>query len=174
MQRGGVVAEIGVHRGDYAAQILWTARPDQLILIDPYPENRTLTNGLDVAPSEELRAFMLNRFRQQIESGQIITILKDCCEALSPFSQLLDWAYLDAWHLYPETLHQLRCIERAVKPTGLICGHDYDMETVRRSVTEFCEESGWKLLLVTNETSSTFVLHRPQYRPKIYLGDLLT
>lgn len=158
--QGGVVAEIGVHRGDFAHQILQIVKPDRLILIDPWV-GEALVNGLDIDSGPVLYNFVLNRFSQEIRSGQVRIVRKRCHDACATFLPIFNWIYLDTFHLYPETLYELRSCSRVLRPDGFLCGHDYDIPRVRQAVEEFCGESGWKLLCVTADQSSSFVLTGP-------------
>jgi hypothetical protein len=73
---------------------------------------------------------------------------------------MLDWFYLDAFHIYPEVIQDLRLWSKRLKPGGFIMGHDYIETTqwartlefgVVKAVNQFCAEEGWEIQYLTSE-----------------------
>lgn len=162
---GAVVAEIGTHMGEFANSIWRTARPRLLYLIDPWAADKELINGRSVVLGEDCYQNVIKRFSPEIETGNIKVIREGCCEALPKLGCIFDWVYLDAFHCYPATLRELRACSKAVKPGGLITGHDYNLKPVERSVQEFCQEEGWRIKLITQEEWCSFVLQKVPGKP---------
>jgi SAM-dependent methyltransferase len=157
---GGVGAEIGVQRGDYAAEMLRRAAPRKLYLIDcwrwqPGPYEADKSNVSD----EEHEAFLKHvreRFRTEIEAGRVVVVRALAHEALPAFpAGYFDWVYLDADHSYDAVRRDLRLCARVLKAGGLLCGHDLCPEEdvafgVVRAVEEFCRDDAWEIFLLTD------------------------
>jgi len=157
---GGIGAEIGVQRGDYAAEMLRRAAPRKLYLIDgwrwqPGPYKSDKSN----VPDEEHEAFLRHveeRFRHEILAGRVVVFRGFSHEVLPAFpAGHFDWVYLDADHSYDAVRRDLRLCARVLKAGGLLCGHDYCPDEgvgfgVVRAVDEFCREKGWEFFMLTD------------------------
>ena len=158
---GGVVAELGVYRGDFAAQILDICRPRQLYLVDPWePDFQNAQQSVN--GNEE---FTRNRFGHEIENGRVRIVKERSAEALEKFADdFFDWVYIDSDHSYEYTKKELQLASRKVKKNGLICGHDYTKGTwyawvrfgVVEAVNEFCLSHGYEFIYLTVEPSMYF------------------
>ena len=158
LPKGGIVAEYGVHRGDFAQQIWDITKPSKLYLIDPWQPDQELLNGIDVATGAECYQNVCSRFSEQIAAGTVVLIRDTSHNCSSKLKDIIfDWVYLDTFHLYPTTLLELRILDGLVSPTGLICGHDYDCMTsngffsVNKAVHEFLGETDWEMAYLTCE-----------------------
>ncbi|EDP63880.1 hypothetical protein BAL199_14632 [alpha proteobacterium BAL199] len=77
-----------------------------------------------------------------------------------------DFLYVDADHDYHSVLSDLWAARRTLRPGGLILGHDFDMDrrhqwsnhNVIEAVMSFCKNSGFRLIALTGDLGSTFVL----------------
>ena len=73
----------------------------------------------------------------------------------------LDVVYIDTDHTYKTTMLELATAALAVKPSGLICGHDYTSIAyaglrrygVVEAVNTFCLEYNYEFLYLTSETN---------------------
>lgn len=150
LPRDSLGAEVGVHRGDFAADILTNANPKLLYLVDTWPKGKIISNGSDMIDGLEAKHFVEQRFRDEIEAG-VVKLLH--CSSLDLDGRIrlgsLDWIYLDTFHQYPKTLHELRALVKFLKPDGFMLGHDYTMRGVKRAVDEFIEESEYSLIAIT-------------------------
>jgi hypothetical protein len=153
-----VGAEIGVHRGDFAEVILETAKPRLFYLIDPWPSSVSLANGADCLTGDDAFACVVQRFILPIQAGKVVTVRQPCVRALAGLGRIFNWLYLDTYHLYPDTLFELRACAGAILPGGMLAGHDLDLVSVQRAVAEFCAESNWRLRYVTAEGNMSFLL----------------
>ena len=160
--RLGVGAEIGVQAGDFAAQLLSHCQPRLLFLVDGWRYRASRGYKADKSNVEQLQhdAFynrVCVRFRPQMDAGQIVILrsLSGECLPMLP-DHFLDWAYLDADHSYEAVLSDLTLLDKKVKVTGVIAGHDYveDDEQnfgVIRAVDDFCRRSNWRMTARTRD-----------------------
>ena len=155
--KGGVVAEVGVHIGDFAQDILNIVKPDILYLIDYWPDEN-INNGPCVFNGLVCKEMVEERFKKEISAGVVRILHCLSTEASKHIAQLsLDWLYLDTSHWYPNTLYELRALKNLVKPYGFIYGHDYNYVApglgfcgVKRAVQEFTAETGLMLTVLTD------------------------
>lgn len=151
LPKGGVVAEMGVDRGDFSQSILDIADPRELHLIDPWSTRRygDLKWG-DVS----------SRFSAEVEAGRV-SIHRGCStEVMAGFPDgHFDWVYIDTTHAYELTMEELAISMRKVRGGGIIAGHDYVSGNVDKrlrygvveAVHEFCIEKKWEMVGLTHE-----------------------
>jgi len=181
---GGVVAEVGVFRGDFSHRILEIARPRKLHLIDPWVhqeiplwEKRDDEFHLDCARNVQ------SRFADAIRQRRVVMHHGFSVDLLPLFPEgYFDWVYLDGDHRYPAVREELEICRTRVKPRGLVCGHDYikpelyPEETRPRlgvvpAVRDFCEAWGWELVFQTpdqprgSKQCPSFVLREKRVGP---------
>jgi predicted O-methyltransferase YrrM len=117
-------AEIGVLDGVHAENML-THLPglQHLYLIEP--DIRTLTR-------DKLKSFGDRKTWINKKFG-------DCTE--EDIGEVLDFIYIDGDHSYKGVQIDLEQASKFVKPHGVICGHDFQMQGVERAVREYCEDN---------------------------------
>lgn len=152
LDKGAVVAEIGVANGDFSEQILRITQPTKLLLIDAWHTDR-------YAPDE---AAVRGKFGTP-EFEAIVEIRKGLSlDVLKAFDDdFFDWVYIDTNHSYETTRDELRMAERIVRPGGRILGHDYCLGNITKpavfgvipAVNEFCTSYGWRFEFLTLETN---------------------
>lgn len=152
LPKGGVVAEIGVNRGEFSERILTLNTPEQLHLIDAWSTKRYHSGlGLEVE----------SKFAKQIALGEVQVHVGYSTDLLPRFEDdSFDWIYIDTDHSYALTAAELAIARNKVKPGGIIAGHDYVTGNwdggvrygVVEAVHEFCVQHGWELILLTHET----------------------
>jgi hypothetical protein len=155
LPKGGIVAEIGVADGDFAAEIIKRNRPQTLHLIDSWANERYAA-GLSRVRS---------RFNAEIELGSVVTHVNRSMDALRSFAPgTFDWVYLDTSHDYETTIGELELLGNVVKGSGRIAGHDFCGGNphlglpygVIEAVYEFCGRFNWSLEYVTLDTDGYF------------------
>ena len=125
---GSVIAEVGVFRGEFAAQILEICRPTELHLIDLWCGAATSgdkdgRNVVTVGDMEGMYVALCDRYR---DSQQVRLHRGDSREIVARFpDRSLDAAYLDSSHDHHCTLAELDLLSRKVRPGGWLMGHDY-------------------------------------------------
>lgn len=164
--------EIGVQRGVFAQQILEATNVRLLHLLDAWEEQE---GGYYDDPANISQGGQDANYKhvcEQFQTNPRVRIHKGFSpEALEVFADYaLDWTFVDANHAPRAALHDLLSVERIVKPSGLIMGHDYTVrhEALQRgygvyeAVQIFTRLTKWKLHAVTHDTDdwASFALKR--------------
>lgn len=172
LPKNSVCAEIGVHRGDFSAQILRTVDPKELHLVDPweYEEADMYKNALYGGKTRDGQTEMDNRyqavglrFEPDIRSGLVKIHRGHSGNVLDEFpDHYFDWVYIDGNHLYEYVRQDLELSYKKTKPGGYITGDDYTevgwwQGGVRRAVDQFIQEKPIKLVTIRN---GQFVLRK--------------
>jgi hypothetical protein len=130
LPHGGVVAELGTYKGDFARQIVVRTRPRELHLID-IDYSQFDPSGLAVPQVTRHRGL----------AHEVITSFPD---------GTFDWVYIDADHSYTGALTDARAAAPKVKPGGFMVFNDFAHADphggrygVHRAVVDFAIESGW-------------------------------
>jgi hypothetical protein len=164
--------EIGVHKGDFSAQILKVVRPKELHLIDPWHFEPTETykkawyggkaRGGQAEMDSRYQA-VLARFSDPIGSGQVTVHRGFSTDVGAAFAdQQFDWVYIDGNHLYEFVKKDLELFFNRVKVGGLLCGDDYAsggwwQGGVKRAVDEFVRAFPVQVVMIRRRQ---FVLRR--------------
>jgi len=174
---GGIVAEVGVFRGDFSQRIVEIAAPRKLHLIDPWVHQEIpLWTGRDDTFHLDCARQVHSRFAPLIRERRVIIHHGFSADVLPLFpAAYFDWVYLDGDHRYPAVREELEVCRTRVKPGGLICGHDYIKPEIYPpeargrfgvvpAVCDFCAAHGWELVYQTpdqprgSKQCPTFVL----------------
>ncbi|WP_439411886.1 class I SAM-dependent methyltransferase [Enterobacter ludwigii] len=149
LSKNGVVAEIGVDKGDFSERILKQCSPEKLYLVDAWHTERY---------HDGLFESVTSRFSKELEQN-IIEIKRGLSvETASQFADnSLDWVYIDTDHSYETTIRELCAYSPKIKPGGMITGHDYTMGNfvqwyrygVIEAVHQFCVAFDWELIFIT-------------------------
>ena len=148
---GAVGCELGVWRGDHAADLLRNARPRKLHLVD----NWSWPASLDpLAETKRLRA----RFRAEIAAGRVEVHAMSFADFLAPIpDRSIDWIYVDGAHSYTEVARDLWQAWPKVRIGGILCGHDFAIRPavwgtgVCRAVLELVQNRAGTLVALSNE-----------------------
>lgn len=103
--KGGVVAEVGTLRGDFARSILHCCTPDALHLFDK--RFRNLAADVRDHPATQLH---------QGESSTQLALVDD---------GFFDWIYIDGDHSYEGVTRDIEQAVRTLKPGGTLVFNDY-------------------------------------------------
>jgi hypothetical protein len=129
------IAELGVFKGEFSAEILKRCEPLELHLVDLFQGKYQSANlWADMGDEYE-------RLKELYQSSKIVRLVKSDSIRwlLSVPPGSLDIVYIDSSHMFEDTLFELFASRIAVKKGGLICGHDYVPQWgVIRAVTYFC------------------------------------
>ena len=146
-----VVAEIGVARGEFSAEILGFTRPDVLHFVDVWNSNRY---------HEGLFNEVKQKFKESIQSKNVFIHRKLSVEAASDFEDgYFDMIYIDTNHTYETTRDGVTRLFAKDEIRWNIAGHDYTMGNwvkgmrygVVEAVHEFCINHGWEFIYLTIE-----------------------
>lgn len=111
----GVGAEIGVFRGEFTEKIfsVWKGK---IILVDSYKDS---VPGLDMV---DAALEMMERLKDKPK----VTMMADSLEVAECIpSDLLDFVYIDADHIYEAVKADLAAWIPKVRKGGIVSGHDY-------------------------------------------------
>lgn len=158
--------EVGVWKGDFSAEILDTANPAELHLVDPwsfeprYP-GRLYGGRLAKNQSEMDRIYfgVVNRFR--FFNNVLVHRMKSVAAAEVFEPKSLDWVYIDGDHSYSAVLADLQAWYPKVVTGGLLTGDDLawrgedGTHPVKAAVLEFCRRNQ---ISTVNEVNNQFVI----------------
>jgi hypothetical protein len=121
---GKVCAEIGVFRGYFSREILFT-RPEQLWLIDAW-EQQTGEYEQDPANAQDHES-SYRAVWDEFSAIPCVRILRgwSLAAANSIPNNFFDWVYLDANHTWQGITNDIWAWWRKINVGGWLCGHDY-------------------------------------------------
>lgn len=170
--KSAVGAELGVFTGMFSEVLAEVTAPQTLFLVDPWSK---LHN--DLYPN--WGAYTANRRLPTAVAKEAAKIRAEAmpirCELVEAFSidwlqsftePFLDWVYLDAGHKYLAVLNDLRCIERKMRPNGIIMGddcwlhEDHNHDGVAAAINEFLEYSDYEI--VYHDQHGQWALRAPE------------
>ena len=165
---GGLAAEIGVRQGAFSNEILSHCPLRRLYLIDAW---KAYEDFKDPCTQEQHDAFFMETKRMASHHGNRAIIIRGFSErvALNNFEiPKLDGVYIDGNHSKEAAKRDLIVWSKRLKPDGVLMGHDYTDQPLAKeyeiqvieAVTEFCEEYGWVLTHLTDESFASFRLEK--------------
>ena len=160
IEPGGVGAECGVFKGEFARALLEHLAPRQLYLIDPwYLMTKAWHWGEGDRSTVSALCNILRTFEDDLVGGRVILKIEDDLKALAELpDHHLDWAYVDSTHLYAPTVKELELLRRKVRPGGIVAGHDWQPDPAHRhhgvckAVCEAVGRGSFELILVDEPT----------------------
>lgn len=148
--------EIGTDRGGYARDICERFPEVALITIDPW---LAYTEGTDVKEQAEVDALYE-------EAEKTLAPYKNCkilrmtsAEAVEYFEpNSIDFVFIDGNHEYTYVMEDIINWTKIVKPGGIVCGHDYVSDPVRKygvieAVNDYVKENNIDPLYVLKKGS---------------------
>lgn len=155
LPNGGIVAELGVNKGEFSCEIFKKCKPEVLHLVDSWSSER-YHGGL--------RTIVETTFKEEISLGRVQIHQGSSTEVAACFTDgFFDWIYIDTDHSYNITKAELQAYKNKIKPGGIIAGHDYILGNwgrilrygVMEAVHEFCVQEDWELVFLTTEMSNS-------------------
>lgn len=141
--KGGVMAEIGVDRGDFSLEILTRCKPDRLHLFDI-----DISRLVNPAIKAELAR----------GDGRVTTHVGDSSANMSQMPDAcFDMVYIDGDHEYGGVVRDIEATLPKMKPGGVMIFNDYTVWSatsmyhcgVARAVHEFCLGHPWKFRYIS-------------------------
>lgn len=138
LPKGGVMAEIGVDRGDFSLEILNRCKPDALHLFD-----------IDISRLVNTKI----RAELEAENSRLTTHVGDSSANMSKLpDSSFDMVYIDGDHAYEGVVRDIEAVLPKLKPGGVMIFNDYTVWSaasmfhcgVARAVHEFCLKHPWK------------------------------
>ena len=109
-------------------------------------DSQTGRNALELVEKDlqgTLRIF-LDNIAKAPEPVRILPIVGRSVDVAGAFGHdLFDLVFIDADHSLQEVIGDLLAWSLALKPGGMLCGHDFQQPAVRRSVESFVKGYGW-------------------------------
>jgi hypothetical protein len=173
LPKRSVGVEIGVHRGDFSAELLRTVRPRRLHLIDPwrYEADTDYSEAWyggkasgGQAEMDERHQAVCARFAAEIRSGRVVIHRAESGAVMAGFPEnTFDWVYVDGNHYYEFVRQDLALAFERTKPGGHIAGDDYAeagwwQGGVRRAVDELAASRPGSLVALRE---GQFVFRKP-------------
>lgn len=148
IKESDICAEIGVWRGNFAAEIL-VKSPRELHLVDPWvhQDYKNRLYSIEQQKMDRIYARVAQRFRDDDR----VTIHRDFSTSVDFPAQYFDWVYVDANHSYEAALADLNHYYPRIKSGGYLCGDDYGHTDVncargpKPAVDEFVAKYGLRL-----------------------------
>ena len=146
LPKNAVIAELGVENGIFSKDIIKWCTPAKLHLVDLWPTESIQKRCRENVGAEEAVEF------HKMNSIDFLA---------SQPENSLDMVYIDTDHTYNTTKLELEAAALAVKPSGLICGHDYTSIAyaglrrygVVEAVNTFCVKYNYEFLYLNSETN---------------------
>lgn len=146
LPKGGVIAEVGVDRGDFSLEILNRCKPEKLHLFDMDLPRMTNKSILDA---------MAQR------GSPVKAHAGDSSASLSKIPDgYFDAIYIDGDHSYEGVKRDIEAAVPKLKPEGVLIFNDYSVWSaatmfhcgVARAVHEFCIANPWKFRYIALQT----------------------
>ena len=137
--------EIGVWQGVFTKQIIKSAKPSQLHLVDPWIFERGMKKYFD---GQEDLDKMYGVIYKRFENRSNIFVHR--CTSIefshNVIDEFFDWIYIDGNHSFDGVYSDLVNFYPKVKKNGLIIGDDYGGKSkgVKKAVDQFCDERSIK------------------------------
>jgi hypothetical protein len=138
MKKGGIVAEVGVQKGEFSQLILQTCQPTKFHLIDLSLKYY----GID------------KRFKSEIDAGVVHLHEGDSSAIVRGFpDRYFDFIYIDADHSYEGVKRDIQAAKAKIKDGGFLLFNDYTYWSpaecmpygVIQGVNELCIEEDWEM-----------------------------
>ena len=128
-----VIAEIGVAKGKNMREILGRSPSADVITeywaVDPWWESPKY------AISGDALCILIYEFMLQFPPLKLIRLPSPEAAAIFP-DGYFDLVYIDAYHYYEAVCMDITAWLPKVRPGGLLAGHDYNQEPVRKAVND--------------------------------------
>jgi predicted O-methyltransferase YrrM len=112
----------------------------KLFCVDPWAQNPQLMEKWD-------EAYDMYKFLTEEFGDRAVTVRGWSPDIASAFdNKSLDFVYIDAEHTYEAVKADLPAWWAKIKHGGILAGHDYGWETVRKAVDEFVAEYNMRLV----------------------------
>ncbi|MBU1213244.1 MAG: class I SAM-dependent methyltransferase [Alphaproteobacteria bacterium] len=178
LNKWGVGAELGVFRGHFSQLLARTALPKKLYLVDlwtkqgelfdlgeiPYTNYNKLTTRQAMEDAMRRMAPFKSVFDIEFREETSLEFL----DGLAQTGTTLDYAYIDTYHQYDQTLAELHAIDRVLAPHGVIFGDEWHpskhavFHGVYRAVQEFCRSMDYHIV-ACGPALQWCVKRRPKY-----------
>jgi predicted O-methyltransferase YrrM len=142
-------AEIGVGEGHNAKTMLCTLDFERLHLVDTFA-------GETPPNSYEKSLRILSPFMDKVQYH-----IMPSAEAAPKFADgSLDFVYIDADHSYQYVLQDCRAWWPKVKVGGIMAGHDWSIDDIKRAVREFAAANNLEIFIEETDESDWIIFKK--------------
>lgn len=166
------IAEVGVARGLFSAELRAVTKPSFMALVDPWCQQEEAiyfgdTNNAAQTEQDRRYETVSRKFASSTPGRECRVLRKFSADAVKEFDDgFFDWVFIDANHSYEACLEDLRLWAPKVKADGLILGHDFAAHASARNakygvveaVATLTRDTGYLLAAVTVEQFPTYVI----------------
>ncbi len=143
VKRGRKLAgvEIGVNQGKNALSILTHVPIAKLYLIDAYEnytENNQLKHSTDWGYRKMPEIYDVAVEKLSDYKAKIVWLKQYSHDAVKKVTDLLDFVYIDGNHSSINVKQDIEDYYPLLRSGGILSGHDYNLDTVRLPVYDFC------------------------------------
>lgn len=169
--KGGIGAELGVHKGYFTQLLLDVAQPKRLHLVDPWYLlcREWMWAGGNRSTTDAVRG-VIKQYANELVKGTCVLNITDDLEFLRSLpDNYFDWVYVDTSHEYEHTQKELQILQHKVKANGVIAGDDWQVEPSHRhhgvckAVREFLATAPYELSYGSNNDKQ-WAIRRKQDR----------
>lgn len=149
---GGTFVEIGSWQGQSAVTICQRlqdmGKKAKVHCVDTFEGEKNQPAHIEIVQS--LGGSTFGKFCENITAAGVADMISpvtgDSADSAALFEDgSLDGVFIDAAHDYDSVVRDVAAWFPKVKPGGIIAGHDYPFDDVRRAVDEHAEAHGWKV-----------------------------
>lgn len=157
--KNGTCLEIGVLKGIFSKKILDITKPKILHGVDPWCTQNTATNQ---RYTHDDNLMFTKKLLEPYIINKKLVLHQTFSEVLLPTfpDNYFDWVYIDGNHSYESVSAELKILDKKVKKSGYILGHDFinpDLYPENRrhrfqvvqAVKDFVNKSDWELIAKT-------------------------
>lgn len=149
-----VVAEVGVLYGDTCLTILNNCSIKKYYAIDLWKSYDGYDDEVWFIPKILRLAGdkILKEFKEKISKFPQVEIIREWSELAHKHIKdgELDFCFIDANHDYQYAYSDVKLYLPKVKKGGIICGDDWVLESVREAVTDFFQDTDYKVNVIHN------------------------
>lgn len=149
-----IIVELGTWLGASAIYMAKQIPPDgKIYCVDHWKGNECLIQSNDPEIKEILSTLYVQFLSNIIHEGltdKVIPINMTTDEAAKILDVKPDLVYVDAAHDENSVYRDLRNWYRKLAPGGIICGDDWQIQGVRKSVNRYARENGISVHVVNN------------------------
>lgn len=168
--KNGIIAEIGVLRGEFSEQIRKTCRPRRFYLIDFWQKQDDIrflidpcNDGDQMTHDENYKTVLKNYM-----NDDNIKIIKSSSSLASELfvKNYFDMVFIDASKYAEDVLEDFELWWPLIKTNGLICGSNYENTSdepfveVKQAMDLFCNKYGVFFNYITLDNRSMFAINK--------------
>lgn len=150
---GDIFVEIGSFKGRSASamavEIINSKKDIKFYCVDTWQGSIEHQKGQSAEDKDVVDGTLLDVFKYNIRSvkNYINIIQKESAEAAKEFQdESLSFVFIDASHDYENVKQDINSWYPKIKKGGVLAGHDWFGEDIKKAVYEFCSEHNFKVI----------------------------